>query len=57
MVSKDQLKDAEHVNLIRFAKYIGLRNNLTEMSKKNLVKLILWKLRKDDPFEVKSGCR
>lgn len=55
MVNKEQLKDSDLSYLIRFAKYLGLRRDLETMSKKGLVKLIAWKLRKEAPFEVKSG--
>jgi len=55
VVNKDQLKESDPVSLIRFAKYLGLRKDLDTMSKKSLVKLIAWKLRKDAPFEVRSG--
>jgi hypothetical protein len=55
VVNKDQLRESDILSLIRFAKYLGLRKDLDTMSKKSLVKLIAWKLRKEAPFEVKSG--
>jgi hypothetical protein len=55
MVRKDQLKEASFIDLIRFAKFLGLKKDLDTMKKKNLIKLILWKLRRDAPFEIKTG--
>lgn len=55
MVSKDQLREASIADLIRFAKFLGLKKDLDMMSKKDLIKLILWKLRKDAPFVPKLG--
>lgn len=55
MVNKDQLKESNIQYLIRFAKFLGLSRDLESLDKKHLVKLILWKLRRDAPFDVRSG--
>ena len=55
MVRKDQLREASITDLIRLAKFLGLKKDLDIMKKKNLIKLILWKLRRDAPFEIKTG--
>jgi hypothetical protein len=55
MISKDKLREASITDLIRLAKFLGLKKDLDIMKKKNLIKLILWKLRRDAPFEIKTG--
>ena len=47
MISKNMLKAASAENLIRLAKFLGLKRDLDIMKKKNLIKLILWRLRKE----------
>ena len=39
--------DVTKESLIRFAKYLGLKYDLDTMSKRQLVKLIFWKMKKD----------
>jgi hypothetical protein len=42
-ISKEQLINSTHKNLLRLAKYIKLKYNLTEMSHRQLAKLVRWK--------------
>lgn len=43
-IPRYQLNKSSHVNLLRLAKYIGLKYNLENMSHKQLSKLVRWKL-------------
>lgn len=43
-IPKYQLKKAFHENLLRLARYIGLRYGLINMSHRQLAKLVRWRL-------------
>jgi len=43
-ISKSQLKKASHENLLRLARYVGLRYGLLDMSHRQLAKLVRWRL-------------
>ncbi len=45
-ITKQQLKSATIKNLLRLAKYIGLKYDLNDMSKRQLAKLINWRLKR-----------
>lgn len=43
-IPKEKLMKSKHENLIRLAKYIGLKYDLDTMSHRQLAKLVRWKL-------------
>jgi hypothetical protein len=43
-ISKEKLMNSTHENLLRLARYIGLKYDLEEMSHRHLAKLVRWKL-------------
>jgi len=46
--TKSQLKKVPKESLMRYAKYIGLRHSLEEMSVSQLSSLIVWRLKRLD---------
>jgi hypothetical protein len=43
-ISVEKLKNSTHENLLRLARYIGLRHDLEEMSHRHLARLVRWRV-------------